>query len=1230
MRRSTLLLVLTLLLDATGAARAAKTVTLPVGSAEGFHKAGDLFVPLQQVVDLSGTGPVSFEAEAPDEVLWAKGGRVKPAAEGSPACVAGFRMLRFYYAAGKAAAGALWARLCTDGTPYTLYVNDKAWSTGADDKDQAGKWRWVRLADLPVRPGVGCVQVLASGPGFQHPPVEPWPHSVQVDSFAVTFDRRTPEGTAPPPARAQPPAFVVESDDLKLPAAKRLLSAGVRGEATGSILEASVDGGATWQTARDLPLTGTLRLRLRFPQSPAPTTRIRDFTVSLETDPARYLVLADERTRIEVDVDAGGVFRLESPGLKTAFAVPTAAMPLFSLELKQRGKPWPKPPHVLQPADGKLAEARVAPGGAKGKPSSPVGPRLLLSYSFLESRLDAQVEIALLPGGETRWSLHLDNRSEWDVLTYTFPRIAGLKVGASGYDDRWLNTNVYGPWIPGSCYHGAFRPEDRPYPSWGALGYCDLFDGAAGLSCATREPEVGKTSFVLRPTTPRYGETVTLEVVKEHCVAAGTKRTWSYTLLPHAGDWHAAADAYGVWFRQRFGAADHWPEWVRDANGWYEENTALQDVGYRWPMLLDAYERGRRMGLPWVQVWGQFGCNSCAAFFWPSPKYGSIEEFAAANKRIRDMGGHVGYYLLYDRQNRYNLIDSETYEGYLPRSAYPPGVPLLDRELLIRAAMVADPEGKVTAWPTTDAEMAEFRANLARILAEKKHTTWADSQTWPKHSMAVMNPTDPEWQKWQVDWTAGRYVRDWHCDTAYQDVLGCGNVGRSFDLRRGDHGEVHDGEMAMARRLHEEGRKADPQFALSAEGKSELVTRWAMGMTSSLHSGWCDLAPHRYTHPDHILFFGGANGGYQRMPRQCDQAFLYGARFDVIMAGDHYDIRRAVTFRGALGRFALRARYRDTLGVEVAAGEGIDATRHERDSGGVRSALITVVNRERVPDGRILVDVSSLPAPFGAFWLADDGSARPAKLDSVGKGSVTAVVPAARHSALLLVARTTPEESTLAGMTPEPVPGGCRYRFWVANLTPQKQSRTLTLDAPGARKRSLKAALEPYGLYIQAVEGAFAAGEDPSGDVTLSAGGKTLASAYLYAPVEDGSFEKEGTPVAGAADGAHTAKVGPGKGWQGTHRLLNLAPGHRYRVSVMARRSGPQGEQFALVRLKDAAGRWHHHGMPLPKDAAANTWTRLTTEFDTPAELSTADIYLYNHNSTDTVEYDDIEVEMVR
>lgn len=1184
------------------------TLTFPVhiASASGFQRQSDSWVPRAECLDLSGPGAAVWEAEQPDEALWRPAGGIRQDPDGVT-YVRGYTLLRYYCHAAQRVNVTLWARMRHE-QHSALYLMGHQWSSERDFREQgrdpatalkevAGQWRWVRLQAFPLPAGFHYVQATYS-----------WPGSPDLDQLAILFDAANPEATALQTRRAVVTDFWLESDEVNLPAAQTLASAGVRAKSAAGALVASTDGGQTWREPRDLPLAGPFRLRLRVPAAAVAGSDVQGFQATVRVDPARCLVADNGSVRVCVDSTQHGIFRLDWSNRPTPFVAPPTAVPLFSLELKKRGEPWPDPRKVIGPADGQLLSAQVE-GPARR-------PTVVLKYTLLDGQIDATVTIALGEGNESLWSLALDNRSAWDILTYNFPRLAGMKIGWSGYDDHWLNTNIYGPWMGGA------QPEDRPYPGWGALGYADLYDEQAGLCFATRDPEDGLTNFALRPTAIRFADSCSLEAQKQHCVPAGKRRTWTYALLLHPGDWHAAADAYGTWFRSKFGTADHWPEWVRDDNGWIQFSCALSDRTFRWPQLLDYWEQARRLNLNHLQIWGQFGSSTCSSFWWPSPKYGPIEQFAAVNQQIREAGGHIGYYLEYCLENRYNQLDTETFDGYLPRAAYPPGVPLLGKDALIAGCMVDDPTGKVTAWPTTDQEMTEFRANLARLLAEGKTTTWANSDTWPKHSMVTMNPLDPVWQKWLTQWTVGLYTEEWNCDSPYQDVLGAGNVGRSFDLRRGDHGEVYNGERLVAQRLVEEGRKSDPQYCLVAEGKQEQVTRWATGMTSNAHYGWIDLAAHRYTHPDHILYMGAANGGYTQLVKNCELAYLYGARFDLILMGDVRALRRTVTFRDSFKRFCFRARYMDTVGLKV-SGEGIRATRHDRTEDGVSARLITVVNESQTADG--ILEMEPLRGP--AFWLTDDGMATRASFAKGATGGWFTPIPPHRLSALLMVAHPPRDEEYLSGLLVWPTPRGYTSRLWLVNLTPVAKQLHLTLTGVGP-DQPLEVALEPGGVYNRDLPVALPADTAPSGYVRLIAANRTLRQTFLYPTVDDPSFEKSGTPVDEAPDGERVARLGPVKGWQGVSRLLNVEPDRKYRVTVKARRSGEQGNMFALVRLRSAAQGWQYTRLNFPP-GVFNRWVELAGEFTVPPDLTEADLYLYNMDSQVTVDYDAIEVKML-
>lgn len=1183
-----------------------ETFVIAAGAPHGFRKQGAAFVPLQTVLDLSGAEPVVAEAEDADEQLQPK--QTRDAADGA-AYLSAFKLLRFHCWGERSRPASLWARIRQDASVKCINCFGHTWNSEtaykqrkldseAEHKKNAGKWRWEKLRDFTAAPGVHYLEMMWA-----------WPGVPEVDKFAVCFDDKTPETAKPAPARKRVPEYVLESVGCNHSAAERLIAAKASGSAAGAVVEATADGGRTWVPAANVALNGPFRLRARFAQAPPQDTRIERFEARVAMGgEMKWAKLGGAGVRIDLDLGKHGVFRVSRPEDGAVFAAPVEAIPFFSLELKKRGQPWPKPRKVLWcDKDATLVQAKIGGLGGAGA---------ILDYEFLEGKLKATLNISPGEKGLVYWRLILKNQSEWDVLAYSFPRLAGLKVGDSGYDDRWANTNLYGPWMAGS------QPEDRPYPGWGALGWVDLYDEQAGISFQVRDCLNGRTSFQLRPDPAQWPEACKLEAVKEHCVAAGEERTWTYEMLLHPGDWHAAADHYGEWFRGEFGAATHFPDWARDSNGWIQVNPHFSDASYHWPQLLDTYEEGRRCGLDHLQGWGQFGSNTCGSFWWPSPKWGTDAEFGAANAEIRKRGGHVGYYLMFHLDNRYNHIDEQTYDGYLSRDRYPKDVPQLTVEQFQKAMSVPDPEGKLTGWPQTPEELQKLKDSLKTLLAEKKTTVWADGAQW------TMNTLDKTWQDYLVRWTDELYVGRWNCDAAYQDVLGCETVGPLFDLRRNEHGHFFGrANMEIARRLFEEGRKREPAFALIAEGKNELVTRWAMGMTSSAHYGWIYVDAHRYTHPDHILYIGGANGGWNQPLYNAQLAFLYGAKHDLILSQDAYCLRDVIALRQPFMRYVTRARYRDTVGLRF-SGEGLEARRFERLGDGCKAVLVTVINTKQTDRCKVEVDASVFGGDgFGAFWFASDGAARAADMQRQGAWA-TFEAPAAAAAALLLVSQPAPGEELVARVRPSFEPDGVHAPFWVANLSPQARRVEVACAGPGLAKEARSLEIAAYGLATGTLKWP-AAQALGGGDVTVACGGKVLARSYLFAFIDDGSFEKRPPPPEGTAyEGKSFLRFGPAKGWQGHAMRVYLEPSRQYRASVMGRRTGKQGQMYGLLRMKSQARGWQHAGLNFPPEVL-DQWVKLAATFVTPGDMAEADLYLYNCDSQETVDYDLVQIELL-
>jgi hypothetical protein len=1192
-----------------------------------FRRDGNSLRPLSSVLVLPtepGQG-LLVEAEEADEFI----GQVRRDDATKTAYVAGCRIVRCHVQFPKEGSKAVvWARLRHGPDDTAIQVDWGSLPTGwgtftwqsrtayqqrkldADKENQknATTWRWEQITPADWRREGGIWRFEARWTGS-------WTRRgcPDVDKLLIIPGDGTPEAVKHVTERAPVREHVVYSAPLRYPNVARVLGASLAGEAEGAIVEATTDDGKTWADPVSLTTKpgATIQLRARFPKPAAATTAIRRFDLKVELESAVRFTAGT--LRIDFDKTRCGVVRISDAGTNPrTLACPVEAIPLFTLELKKRGQPWPTPRKIIVPDEKSLTQVAL-----KGDSHA------TLFFKLLDGAILANVQVEQLDGGQVRWQIEIDNKSDWDVLACNFPRFAGLKIGDSGVDDWFVNTSRYGPWI------ASLPPEDRPYPGWGALGWCDLHDATAGLSLAVCDPLEGQTTFRLQGdlSLRQTPETCILEAVKEHCVASGEKKTFAYTMLVHQGDWHAAADNYRAAFEKQFGRAEHWPDWVRDSNGWLAYNSALYDQQFKWPMLLDTFEDARRLGFSHVQVWGQFGSSSCGSFWWPSPKYGPVEQFAATTAEIRRRGGHIGFYFLYNEFNRYNLIDTKMYDGYLPRDAYPKDVPEFGLETFNRGMLVTDPAGKLTGWPADDDEMKTMTDTLASLHKEGKVTCWAPGSTWE------VLVREPAWRDWLTRWACDLYTKQWHCDTPYIDVLGC-KTQRSFDLRRSEDGHVFgSGEMELAKRLFEAGRKIDPDFLLVAEGKNELVTRWAAGMTSSSHPGWIDLDAHRYTHPDHLLYLGAQNGGYQQNLTNVLLAYLYGAKFDLLELGDIRRIRQVIALRQSFIRYVTRATYCDTVGLTF-SGEGVEARRFDRVGPDVKAITVCVINPNEIRDGKLAVDLS----PFGkdkvsALLMSTDGEARLVRLENQAKFEVT--IPPSCASALLLVSQPAPGDEMLAQITPvialaaksPTTQPGVRVTGWVAKFSAATAGGPCAIEGLGGKG----AVTAPSETGVVSVTQAWPSDRlADGGDVALTVGGTPLARAFLWPIVEDGSFEKYPIPqkVGEPFDGKRFVQFPPAKGWQGTYKRLNVRPGCTYRISVMGRRTGDKGTIHGLVRFHSAGKGWQYGGLNFPQ-GQFNEWVKLQCEITAPADLTEADVYLYNSDSQETVDYDSLRAQLI-
>jgi len=141
-------------------------------------------------------------------------------------------------------------------------------------------------------------------------------------------------------------------------------------------------------------------------------------------------------------------------------------------------------------------------------------------------------------------------------------------------------------------------------------------------------------------------------------------------------------------------------------------------------------------------------------------------------------------------------------------------------------------------------------------------------------------------------------------------------------------------------------------------------------------------------------------------------------------------------------------------------------------------------------------------------------------------------------------------------------------------------------------------------------------------------GRPAIAREFLALPVAlDGSFEAVGTESEFAFEGTRVLELGPSEQYQYGAKRLWLEPAHRYRLQVQARRSGFDARVHSTaITMAGESG-----DLPIMRanmdTTRPNEWQTLEYSFETPPDLTRAQLYLYNVESPDTAWFDDIYVE---
>ena len=415
--------------------------------------------------------------------------------------------------------------------------------------------------------------------------------------------------------------------------------------------------------------------------------------------------------------------------------------------------------------------------------------------------------------------------------------------------------------------------------------------------------------------------------------------------------------------------------------------------------LAKRFEVANRFGIDFVRCGGQMiastiGKRRCNRFPFPDPLMGTEAEFAEAIRDVRARGGHFAF--------------------YINGQAWDPRWPKMPPEYAGRISS----ELHIPDWEAGFKDNALQHFDGTFYQQYKKAT-----RHWPDPSIDggaypclfyLMCSAAKGWQDHLHYWTVEKYVKQYGTDAMFLDQIGAGGANYCFNPKHGHrhHGAWTQGYMAMLKRIKEDARKIEPDFALEIEGYGDAyaayVDSFFIAPSSLLY--WPDSYPEltRYTFPDHIFFDGYWSIHSESRPLRTaaeamNEVFLLGNRFLVFdspeVLTEH--TARLLDLRRRIKHILYPSRFMDDVGVEVSDPE-VRVKRFVLDEPERKVTLLTIYNQHGVKDAQVSVDVGNL-GPVRDAGVAVFGGGVTAITPSVSAKNVSIDVPSEVLSAVLLV-----------------------------------------------------------------------------------------------------------------------------------------------------------------------------------------------------------------------------------
>jgi len=847
---------------------------------------------------------------------------------------------------------------------FYLQLDDGEMVTWGNDEapEHLQRWFWLSGPVWHLEPGLHRVAVWWREDG------------TQLDKIALGPADFTPTGLGEPAAQAWLPSHMrLTFPAFRPPSVHRWTAVAVDTDGDPAALELAVTDARG--TVHPVPASGDLQtlslspaartsLELSVRLTPAAATRVLGARLQYEGESSE-VELSDDAIALRFDRVDGSLLSIARPDTGLRVTRDATGPPL-------RVQVW-------EPASRALAWLPDAALSLLELSADETNRRLLLRYRLNAPGgsilADCTVTLGPTPG-TSRWRIELHNQArDAHIVEVEYPVVRAACIGGDDGDD-WL---TWPYWI------GSGRLIARPSRNAPGRGtYCsgratmhwvDLYDGVdggRGLYLGSEDPTwlMGAIRAEADPT----ADAVTLALSKMPRVRPG--ENWAsetFRLALHDGDWHAGADLYREWMDGRVTYSP--PQWVVECDGWLGRGRGtnfLRDIPRHFRLAKD-------LGLDYVEFWGQMmaglaaGESCCNRLYFPDPRYGTEAQFARAIAYVRGAGGHIGFYTNGQAWNpRYPGLRPD-YQGLLPEGVF---IPDWEREYH-RYGLIRPDGGYVPQYDKP-----------------------SSADPYPG-LFFLMCPATEGWPRYLRSYIVGKYVEQYGVDAMYIDQVGAAEAQWCFaeDHSHGDVGAWTRGHMDNFRRIKQEARRTEPDFAIATEGFGDCYGRDVDMFLVSPTA--CSAAPDaypgllRYTLPDRVCFDGYANGNVGQVPDVdvLNSVFLYGNRFDMFPrdAQTMEYFRRLLYLRQETAALQYRGRFMDDVDLRLTSPR-LQARWWTLSPEQAEGVLVTVLNPQ--------AEAAEVSVPFDA---AGEPRAYVATLDGrlaptpcrVAAGRLTLTLPAA-------------------------------------------------------------------------------------------------------------------------------------------------------------------------------------------------------------------------------------------